>query len=121
MELLMTLAPWSELLFLLLIGHAFADYPMQSDFIATAKNHTTELGKMFWKWVLPSHGLIHALPVYVVTGSFVLAFAEFVCHTVIDWLKCDGRIGFNTDQLLHVGCKVLWVILIAMELPFLME
>ena len=113
MELLLSFIPYFELFFLLCIGHAFADYPMQSDFIANAKNHTTDLGKMFWKWVLPSHGLIHALPVYIVTGSFALALAEFVCHTIIDYLKCDGRISFNTDQLLHMGCKVLWVGLIA--------
>lgn len=121
MELVLSAIPSIKLFFLLCIGHAFADYPMQSDFIANAKNHTTDLGRVFWKWVLPSHGLIHALPVYVVTDSFVLAVAEFICHSVIDYLKCDGKIGFNTDQLLHLGCKVLWVVLLAMELPFLVE
>ncbi|MCY1421714.1 hypothetical protein D9M71_373780 [compost metagenome] len=121
MDALLAIAPYLELFFLLCIGHAFADYPMQSDFIANAKNHTTDLGRVFWKWVLPSHGLIHAMPVYVVTGSFALAFAEFLAHSVIDYLKCDGKIGFNTDQLLHIGCKVLWVVLLALELPFLAE
>jgi len=121
METFLSLVPYFELFFLLCIGHAVADYAMQNDFIATAKNHTTDLGRVFWKWVLPSHGLMHALPVYVVTGSFVLAVAEFVCHSVIDYLKCDGKIGFNTDQLLHIGCKVLWVVLLAMELPLLAE
>lgn len=121
MDALLATVPFLELFFLLCIGHAFADYPMQSDFIANAKNHTTELGRMYWKWVLPSHGLIHALPVYIVTGSFVLSLGEFVAHSIIDWLKCDGRIGFNTDQLLHIGCKVLWVVLLALELPFLVE
>jgi hypothetical protein len=121
MELFLSVVPYIELMFLLMIGHAFADYPMQSDFVATAKNHTTELGKVFWKWVLPSHGLIHAAPVYLITGSFVLALAEFVCHTVIDYLKCDGKLTFNQDQWLHVACKVLWVGLLALELPFLVE
>lgn len=117
----MDIVPYIELLFLLLIGHAFADYAFQSDFMAQAKNHTTAIGKMYWPYVLPSHGLIHGGFVYVVTGSFLLSVAEFVIHTVIDFLKCDGRIGFHTDQWLHIGCKVLWVVLLACEIPLLME
>lgn len=113
--------PFFELLFLLMVGHAIADYALQNDFMAAAKNHTTELGKVYWKWVLPSHGLIHAGFVYFIAGSFVLAIAEFVIHTVTDYLKCDGKIGFQTDQWIHVGCKVLWAILIVLEIPFFIE
>lgn len=99
-----------EVLFLLLAGHAVADYALQSDFMAAAKNHTTELGKTYWRWVLPSHGLIHAGFVYLVTASLALSLAEFVIHTLTDYLKCDGKIGFNTDQFIHAGCKVAWAI-----------
>lgn len=113
MELWLSVVPYIELLFLLCIGHAFADYAFQNDFIAQAKNHKTEVGKLFWKWVLPSHGLIHALPVYIITGSLFLSVAEFVVHSIIDWAKCDGRLTFQQDQLLHLGCKILWVGLIA--------
>lgn len=113
--------PFFELLFLLMVGHAIADYALQNDFMAAAKNHKTELGKVYWKWVLPSHGLIHAGFVYFIAGSFVLAIAEFIIHTITDYLKCDGKIGFQTDQWIHVGCKVLWAILIVLEVPFLME
>lgn len=110
-----------ELFFLLMIGHAIADYALQNDFMAAAKNHKTELGKVYWKWVLPSHGLIHAGFVYIIAGSFVLALAEFIIHTITDYLKCDGKIGFHTDQWIHVGCKLLWVVLITLEIPFVLE
>lgn len=110
-----------EYLFLLMIGHAAADYALQNDFMAMAKNHTTDLGKVYWKWVLPSHGLIHAGFVYFITGSFVLGMAEFIVHTITDYLKCDGKIGFNTDQFIHLGCKVLWILLLMAEVPFVLE
>lgn len=110
-----------EYLFLLMIGHAVADYALQNDFMAMAKNHTTDLGKVYWKWVLPSHGLIHAGFVYFFTGSFVLGLAEFVVHTITDYLKCDGKISFSMDQWIHVGCKVLWIVLLMAEVPFVLE
>lgn len=115
----MDIVPYFELLFMLLIGHAFCDYAFQSDFIAQAKNHTTTLGKMFWKWVLPAHGLIHAAPVYILTQSIYLGLFEFVAHCVIDYLKCAGKLTMNQDQLLHIGCKVLYVVLLAIGVPFL--
>ncbi|WDS62185.1 hypothetical protein [Pseudomonas phage D6] len=121
MDLFLSILPYLELLFLLCIGHALADYPWQGEFVSQAKNRNTAVGKVYWKWVLPQHGLIHALPIYVVTGSVLLAFAEFICHTIIDFFSCEGKISFRTDQLLHLGCKVLWVVLLAMELPFLVE
>jgi hypothetical protein len=120
-QVYITLQAAFELFFLLMIGHAIADYALQNDFMAAAKNHTTELGKTYWKWVLPAHGLIHAGFVYIIAGSFVLALAEFVVHSVTDYLKCDGKIGFQTDQWIHVGCKVVWVLLLAFEVPFILE
>lgn len=113
--------PYIEIFFLLMIGHSVADYALQNDFMAMAKNHKTDLGKIYWKFVLPSHGLIHAGFVYFFAGSFVLALAEFVVHTVTDYLKCDGKISYNTDQWIHIGCKVLWVALLALEVPFVLE
>lgn len=111
--------PFFELLILLVMCHFVADYPLQSDFIANAKNHTTDLGKMFWKWVLPSHGAVHALFVLLVTQSFVLAIFEWVAHCVIDYLKCAGKITLNQDQWLHIGCKVLYVALLLLGVPYL--
>ena len=110
-----------ELFFILRVGHAVCDYALQNDFMAAAKNHTTELGKTYWPYVLPSHGLIHGGWVYVVTGSFVLGLAETIIHSITDYLKCAGKIGFHTDQWIHIGCKVLWVVLLAYQFDFLQQ
>lgn len=100
----------ATMLFLLLVGHALADYPLQGDFIAQAKNRNTPAGKLFWRWVLPSHGLIHAGFVFAVTRSLTLAMIELVAHCVIDFAKCENRISFNQDQAWHVACKVAYVV-----------
>lgn len=115
----MELALVVTLLFKMLAGHALADYALQNDFIAQAKNHTTELGKQFWRWVLPSHGLIHGLMVYLATGMIWLGIIETVVHTLIDYLKCAGKLSFNEDQLLHVLCKVAYVAIIFHNVPYL--
>lgn len=93
---------------LLLAGHAVADYPLQGDFLATAKDRNTPLGAMFWPHALTAHALIHAGFVAVLTGSAWLAAGEFIAHWITDWLKCEKVIGLNADQAVHVACKVLW-------------
>jgi hypothetical protein len=98
------------MLFALMLGwHALADYPLQGDFLATAKNHTTDIGKDLWIWALPSHGLIHGAGVAVLTGSVWLGLAETLAHIAIDRAKCEGWISFSVDQALHIGCKVIWL------------
>ncbi|ACI54432.1 conserved hypothetical protein [Rhizobium leguminosarum bv. trifolii WSM2304] len=98
------------ILALLLIGHALADYPLQGDWIAKAKNHKLDLvpGEVIWLGVLVCHASIHAAFVWAITGSGWLGLAEFVAHAVIDYAKSDGRLTYNQDQLLHVLCKVVW-------------
>lgn len=103
-------------LLLMLIGHAVADYPLQGDWLAKAKNHTLSLvpGEVIWPGALASHAAIHAGAVWLVTGSWALACAEFAAHSVIDFAKCDGRLTYNQDQALHVACKVAWAGLLAL-------
>lgn len=96
------------LAFLLIAGHAVADYPLQGEFLATAKDRHTDLGRLFWPHALTCHALIHGGFVAVLTGSVWLGAAETVAHWCIDWLKCERRIGLNTDQALHLVCKALW-------------
>lgn len=55
--------------------------------------------------------MIHGAGVYVVTGFWWLGLAEAVCHVLIDFNKCDNRIGMNTDQALHYACKAIWLVL----------
>lgn len=99
-----TLTLFGGILWLLIIGHFFVDYCLQSDWIA--KNKGTDFYAML------GHTSAHALFVYLVTGSYVLASAELICHTFIDTLKCDGRINIHKDQCLHIVCKVAWVFIL---------
>lgn len=93
---------YTILLFLLIGSHMVCDYALQSDFIANAKNHNSDVGKLYWKFVLPAHGFIHAMGVYIVTQSLYASIFQLVTHCVIDYLKCDNKISFNVDQWLHI-------------------
>lgn len=102
---------FATVLFLLLVGHALADYPLQGPFLSEAKNRNTSIGKVFWPHALAAHSLIHAGAVFAITQSLYLALAEGIIHATTDWLKCDNKISLNVDQAIHFGCKVLWAIL----------
>lgn len=104
-------------IFLLLLAvHALADYPLQGEFVSRFKNPREKMGdKIVWPWILGSHAMMHAGGVLVVTGSATLAIAELVVHAATDALKCLGYFGFHTDQAIHIGCKVLWVVLLWTE------
>lgn len=97
-----------ELFAALLVGHALADYPLQGDFLARAKNITAPIPGVPWWQALAAHSLIHAGAVGFLTGSAWLGAAEFGAHFLIDHAKCKGLIGFNLDQALHVAFKALW-------------
>ncbi|MNE62924.1 hypothetical protein D3C87_1239130 [compost metagenome] len=115
MDALLAVAPYCELFFLLCIGHALTDFALISQWMSEEiENHP-------YSFALPAHSLISALPVYVVTGSVVLALAETITHFVIDWLGLSGRINGWQNQMLLIGTKLLWVGMLALELPFLME
>lgn len=92
----------------LLFWHALADYPLQGDFLARAKNRSTPIEGVPWYQAMGAHALIHAGGVAFLTGSLWLGLAEFVAHFLIDDAKCCRDISFNTDQGMHVVCKLLW-------------
>lgn len=96
-------------LFYLLAAHGVCDYPLQGDFLARGKNHTAPLPGVPWYQCLIWHAMIHAGAVALITGSLWLGIAEFIAHCLIDFGKCSGWFGFNTDQALHVVCKIAWV------------
>jgi len=102
-----------ELFALMIVGHALADYPLQGDFLSKAKNHTAPIHGIPFYHALGAHSAIHAGFVGVITGSIWLALAEFFIHTATDYAKCDGRISYNTDQAIHIGCKVFWAAIAA--------
>lgn len=99
------------MLFALIAGHALADYPLQGDFLAKGKNRAAPIPGMPWWQLLGAHAVIHGGMVAAITGSLWLGLAEMAAHALIDDAKCTGKIGFNTDQALHLVCKLLWVII----------
>lgn len=101
----------SELL-TLVAGHFVADYPLQGDNIATGKNRTIDPAKFgvpWWYW-MAGHAATHALMVGVLTSSVAAGVFEFITHFAIDTSKCEKKINLHTDQLLHVFCKAVIVI-----------
>ena len=109
------------LLFALAIGHALADYPLQGPFLAEAKNRhakpmplpgNTTSPTGLWIHALTAHSLIQGGAVWLITGSVTLALVEVGLHWLIDFSKCEGWFGYNTDQFLHFLCKVVYAAVI---------
>jgi hypothetical protein len=113
------------LFFLMLCGHALADFALQTGWIATNKNRHVRLGlapelraktQVIWPHLLTAHSLHHGLMVFLVTQKFSLGIAETVLHWLTDFAKCEKWIGFHTDQALHIAAKILWLSLIVLNL-----
>lgn len=102
----------------LMVGHALADYPLQGDFLARAKNPAAPIPGVPWWQAMAAHAVIHGGFVGALTGFWVLGVLEAMSHAMIDYAKCRGLVGYNTDQALHVACKALWVLgALAMSRP----
>ena len=85
-------------LFALLIGHAVADFALQSDSMARGKNrHRLTEGppgqtrQTVWPYWLAAHALVHAGAVWVITGSWELAAVEYGLHVLIDFAEATAR------------------------------
>lgn len=117
----------------LAFGHCLADYPLQGDFLARGKSHRAPLPGVPWALILTVHAWIHGGMVFLlgaVVGALfgvlldgpalwvllALGVLEFTQHWVIDFAKCDGRIGFEVDQALHLLCKMAWALIIVLVL-----
>lgn len=85
--------PYHQLLAALLIGHAIADYPLQGDFLAKAKNHRDPIPGINWCIAMAMHCLIHGGAVWLITGSFFFGMVELIIHFIIDVVKCEGLTG----------------------------
>lgn len=101
-----------HLLMLLVFAHFLADYPLQGDFLAKAKNRNAPIPGVPWWQAMTAHCGIHAGFVLVLTSCWPLALGEFLIHWATDHAKCRGRIGYNTDQLIHFACKVAWALIV---------
>ena len=108
-----------SIFFWLLVGHALADFSLQSDAMANGKNRhyrtTPPPGAKYqatWFYWLTSHSLIHGGAVALVTGVWWLGVAETIVHWFIDFAKCENWTGIHRDQGLHVICKLVWWMLL---------
>lgn len=103
---------FSTTLFWLVVAHYVCDYPLQSAFMAAGKNRFSPLPHAPWYQVLFAHATIHGGGVALVTGYLSLGVAEVCVHCFIDYAKTAGRLSYNQDQALHVGCKLAWASLV---------
>jgi len=111
-----------ELFTYLIMGHALADFALQSEAMATGKNfkRPIDLSKIppgqtpmvVWPYWMASHCLIHGGIVALITGSITLGIVEAAAHWWIDCTKCMNITGIHADQALHVFCKVAWTLII---------
>jgi hypothetical protein len=104
---------FGTVLFWLMVGHAVADFALQSDFMAKAKNRHTDAGKTYWPYALFAHSMIHGGAVAAVTGSVILGCVEAVIHALTDFWKCEGKLSLKQDQFIHIGCKVVYAAMVA--------
>lgn len=93
---------------MLLAAHAIGDYSAQNEYIATAKNRNTPLGKPIWPMVLWAHSMVHGALVALVSQNAFLGFAEAVVHGITDFAKCEGWIDHKTDFAVHIISKFVW-------------
>jgi len=106
-----------ETFFKLCIGHAVADFWAQSIEMRQSKGWTNDIRSnpgsvKVWPYALTAHALMHAGAVWLVTGSSLLALAEFICHWCIDYGKCSQWYNTHVDQGAHISCKLLWAVLV---------
>ena len=100
-------------MFFLLVGHALADYPLQGPYLSVAKNPDRVEGQGgVWPWAMASHALIQGGMVAAITGYLLLGVGEALCHAWIDLHKCKNQLTFTQDQLLHVGYKLTWALIV---------
>lgn len=99
------------LLFALVALHYVADFPLQGEYLAKAKNRNLDKGRGIWPHALMAHSMIHGGMVALATGSVWLGVAEVVCHAATDYLKCSGRMSFTEDQIKHLVHKITWAII----------
>lgn len=95
------------------VMHALADFPLQGDYIAKQKARKQADNRSVWIVALTAHSLIHAGGVWLITGSLAFFAAELILHFLIDLAKGEEKFGFITDQLLHLGCKVVYALVLA--------
>ena len=97
----------------LVVVHALADFPLQTEYLARQKSRRRADSRGDWVVALSAHCVIHAGGVWLVSGSLAVAAAEFILHCLIDIGKGEEKFGIVTDQSLHLCCKLAYVLVLA--------
>ena len=110
-----------QLLFWLAVSHAVCDFALQPAVMARGKNRHQAVvlprdadHEPSWLHWLSAHSMIHgagvaaALMLMGRPDLWWLGLAEAAAHGAIDYVKCDRRISMTMDQVLHLGCKLVW-------------
>jgi hypothetical protein len=97
-----------EMFAALIVAHCITDFPLQGDFLAKAKNHKAPIPGIPWFYCLMVHSIMAGGGAWLVTGSLGIGLLETAIHALTDYLKCDGKIGFYADQIVHIACKLIW-------------
>ena len=92
--------------------HALADFPLQGDYIAKQKARRQADSLSVWIVALSAHCVIQAGGVWLISGSLAYFAAELVTHALIDVCKGEGKFGLIADQSLHLGCKLIYALLL---------
>ncbi len=111
-----------EWFFILLFGHCLADTSLQTSHMAKGKSRHNSIDvsrvpvgqkpmKLWYMW-LTHHSMIHGGVVWLLTNNVYLGMIESISHWIIDFFKCDNKYNPIVDQLLHLGIKVIYCILI---------
>lgn len=98
---------FGDVLFWLLVGHALADFVLQTDRMGQLKRPAARQpgGGPWWFW-MTAHALIHGGAVALATGGRVdIGMMEFAGHFLIDVMPDRNP---YIDQALHVLAKVAW-------------
>lgn len=98
-----------QLMFLMAAAHAYADFALQDPWHSSVKYPGNVHGYP-WHVALMCHGLIHGGLVALITGYWWIGAMEAVAHAAIDYGKSRGWYGSTSDQLAHIGCKIIWII-----------
>lgn len=111
-----------ETLFMLLVGHALADFVLQPEAMGCGKNRNNEIHnsghRLFphWSYWMTGHSLIHGGIVFLITGNILFGLIETLAHWIVDFLKCEGHLSMHQDQAIHVAFKVLFATLVWINL-----
>jgi len=103
-----------HLLWWLIVGHALADFVLQSGAMAVGKSphHVGAPGEPPWYYWLTSHALIHGRRGRHRDRIGGTWRGRVRPHWLIDIGKCEHYYGFNTDQSFHLVCKLIWIMIV---------